>query len=46
VGLAVAYAINIFNSVSENLFEKGFGDAEWFLAIAEETENLCNIFLT
>jgi hypothetical protein len=25
--------------VSENLFENGFGDAEAFLAIAEETEN-------
>ncbi len=33
-------------TVSENLFEKGFGDTEEFLAIAEETEDFSNIFLT
>jgi hypothetical protein len=31
--------------VAENLFEKGFGKAEAFSAIAEETEDFCAIFL-
>jgi hypothetical protein len=32
--------------VSENMFEKGFGDTKAFLAITEETEDFSTIFLT